>query len=415
MNLVKRISVTTRFRKNVFPVTLFVAAILAASWPGWAEKPWDLTALSKPPQVYAADGFAADGMKAIFYDGLPYKGKATRVFAWCGIPATQNGEKLPAMVLIHGGGGTAFQDWVRLWNTRGYAAIAMDTCGCVPKGTYGHWERHEAGGPAGWGGFDQIDEPTQDQWTYHAVADAILAHSLIRSFPEVDAERTGVTGISWGGYLTCIVAGVDNRFKCATPVYGCGFLDDNSAWLDGFKGLGAEKTRKWITLWDPSVYLADAQMPTLWVTGTNDFAYPMDSLQKSYRLPGGAHQLAVRIRMPHGHGGAGENPEEIHVFANAVLKGGVPLAKVVEQGRDGDAIWVTYDSQTPIVKAELTYTLASGIWKERLWESIPATVDGGAHKVVATLPKGTTVYYVNLFDERDVVVSSEHVVLSTEK
>ena len=38
-------------------------------------------------------------------------------------------------------------------------------------------------------------------------------------------------------------------------------------------------------LWDLSVYLAHAAMPFLWVTGANDFAYPLDSLQKSYRLP----------------------------------------------------------------------------------------------------------------------------------
>ncbi|MCX5759274.1 MAG: acetylxylan esterase [Candidatus Hydrogenedentes bacterium] len=387
-------------------------ALFIVALPIWAEKPWNLDALSKAPQAYPAEGFSAEGMKALFYEGPPYKGKPTRVFAWYGAPEAKGGEKLPAMVLIHGGGGTAFHDWVRLWNKRGYAAIAMDTCGCVPKGEYGHWERHESGGPPGWGGFDQGDDPVQDRWTYHAVADAVLAHSLVRSFPGVDPERTGVTGISWGGYLTCIVAGVDNRFKCAVPVYGCGFLDDDSAWLDTFKGLGEEKTRQWIALWDPSVYLTDARMPMLWVTGTNDFAYPMDSLRKSYRLPRGPRQLCLRMRMPHGHGGAGENPEEIHIFADSFFKGGVPLPKIADQGRDGNNVWATYKSEAPIVKAELTYTKAAGVWKERPWESIPATVDAGAHKVAATLPEGTTVYYLNLFDNRDAVVSSEHEVLT---
>ena len=48
------------------------------------------------------------------------------MFAWCGLPAAAAGTKSPAMVLVHGGGGTAFEHWVRLWNDRGYAAIAMD-------------------------------------------------------------------------------------------------------------------------------------------------------------------------------------------------------------------------------------------------------------------------------------------------
>lgn len=67
------------------------------------------------------------------------------------------GEKVPGMVLVHGGGGTAFEDWVQLWVQRGYAAIAMDTCGQVPVGSNAHWVHDDQGGPPGWGGMDQID------------------------------------------------------------------------------------------------------------------------------------------------------------------------------------------------------------------------------------------------------------------
>jgi len=69
--------------------------------------------------------------------------------------------------------------------------------------------------------------------------------------------------------------------------------------------------RRWLALWDPSVYLPRARLPMLWVTGTNDFAYPLDSLQRSYRLPRGPRSLCIRVEMPHGHGPPGENPEEI--------------------------------------------------------------------------------------------------------
>jgi hypothetical protein len=37
------------------------------------------------------------------------------------------GRKVPGIVLLHGGGGTAFESWVKLWVDRGYAAIAIDT------------------------------------------------------------------------------------------------------------------------------------------------------------------------------------------------------------------------------------------------------------------------------------------------
>jgi dienelactone hydrolase len=365
---------------------------------------WNLEQLSQAPKTYPAPEFKEPGVEALFYEALPWKGKPTRAFAWIGIPEHKAGEKLPAMVLVHGGGGTAFADWVRLWNKRGYAAIAMDNCGNVPGGDHGQRPRHEMGGPPGWGGFDQIDQPVEDQWTYHAVADVILAHSLLRSRPEVDADRIGMTGISWGGYLTCITAGVDNRFRFAAPVYGCGFLGEDSTWkgtLDGMKKRG----EKWLKLWDPSVYLPDAKVPFLWVTGTNDFAYPLNSHQKSYRLPQSPRALSIKLRMPHGHGGAGENPEEIHAFANSILKDGVSLPKIEKFGSDGKTAWATFASTTPVVKAELLFTRASGGWTDRLWETMPARIENS--KIHALLPDGATAWFFNLVDNRDLTVSSE--------
>lgn len=375
---------------------------------------FDLDALSKVPEVFPTETAAVEGVRTFFYEGLPYRGKTTRIFAYFGVPENSAGseaakQKFPAMVLIHGGGGTAFDRWVKLWNSRGYAAIAMDLCGCVPVGTYGKWQRHEQGGPPGWdASFNQLDEAVEDQWTYQAVGAVALAHSLIRSFPEVDAERIGVTGISWGGYMTSIVAGVDHRFKFAVPVYGCGYLGENSAWLPAFEKLGAEKANVWLKQWDPSKYLADAKMPMLWVNGTNDFAYPMDSWKKSYLLPKSDRALCLRIRMPHGHGAAGENPEEIHVFANSVLRGGKPLPVILEQGCDGDKAWAVFNSTVALTKAELCFTRKTGRWQDREWESLPADIDTANSRVSAVVPADASVFYLNLFDERDCVVSTEH-------
>ena len=400
-----------RARRFAFPLLvglLWSGASLAQTNP--PTIPWDMTALAVAPKWAALELPKSDGIKAITFVGLPFRGKPTRVFAWLGLPKVKAGEKVPAMVLIHGGGGTAFDEWVRLWVGRGYAAIAMDTCGQVPVGTYGHWFRDEQGGPAGWGGFDQMSWPRADQWTYHAVADAILAHSLLRSLPEVDAERTGVTGISWGGYLTCVVAGVDHRFKLAVPVYGCGFYRD-TVFGDAIRKLGPEDSDRWMSWWDPSVYLGKADLPLLWVTGSNDFAYTLNALQPSYRLPKGARSLCIRLRMPHGHGGAGENPREIHVFADSILRGGDPLPVITGSGGEGKEVWANYTAKVPTPKAELNFTRDTGRWQDRKWESIPATV--GAGRVTASLPEGTRVYYFNLFDARDCVVSTEHVECAT--
>lgn len=397
------------------PAPRSLAALLLSAFATASEEKlpalpvtWDLDALYRAPEVFEAPGFTEEGVRALFYAGPPWKGKPTRIFAWYGAPRAEGGGRLPGMVLVHGGGGTAFAEWVRLWNSRGYAAIAMDLCGSTPGKAPGDRPRHERGGPPGWGGFDQIEDAIEDQWTYHAVAAIALGHSLLRSFSDVDPERTGITGISWGGYLTCIAAAVDRRFRFAAPVYGCGFLGEDSCWLPTFEKMG-EKGRRWLELWDPSKYLPAVRVPLLWVTGTNDFAYPLSSLQKSYRLSPAERTLAIRVRMAHAHGGPGEKPEEIRVFADAILRGGVPLTRLKAQGLEGSRAWASFEAPVRIAKAELAFTRDAGPWQTREWHTVPAEVDGDLRTASAVVPDGATAFFLNLVDERGLVVSSEHI------
>jgi hypothetical protein len=162
-------------------------------------------------------------------------------------------------------------------------------------------------------------------------------------------------------------------------------------------------------MWNPSHYLNKGVMPKLWVSGTNDFAYPMDSLQKSYRIAGGRSTLCIRLQMPHGHGGAGENPAEIRAFADSIVRGGKPLAQVTSLSRDDERVRVEFRSEVSIVKAELLYTNSSGPWTERRWEQAYARVEPNGRAATSQLPPGTTAYYLNLHDDRELIVSAEHV------
>ena len=64
-------------------------------------------------------------MRALFYEGADYKGGPTWVFAYYAAPEGKPpAGGWPAVVCAHGGGGTAFPEWVRKWNQNGYAAIA---------------------------------------------------------------------------------------------------------------------------------------------------------------------------------------------------------------------------------------------------------------------------------------------------
>jgi hypothetical protein len=173
--------------------------------------------------------------------------------------------------------------------------------------------------------------------------------------------------------------------------------------------MGQQKAELWLKQWDPSQFLGNSRMPMLWVNGTNDFAYPMDSWKKSYLLPQTDRTLCLRIRMPHGHGPAGENPEEIQVFADSILKQEKPLPRIQEQGTEGDKVWAVFQSDVTISKAELCFTRKTGRWQDREWESIPADIDTVTSRVSATVPSDATVFYLNLIDERDCVVSTMHV------
>jgi dienelactone hydrolase len=310
------------------------------------------------------------------------------------------------MVLAHGGGGKAFREWAELWARRGYAALAMDLAGHGPDG-----RRLPDGGPEQDDRTKFADVPVEDAWTYHAVADVIRGVSLLAGLPEVDARRLGITGISWGGYLTCIVAGLDDRLRVAVPVYGCGFLADNSFWRPVFQKMAEEQRRRWVDNFDPSRYLGQGRLPVLFVNGTNDFAYPLDSYQRSYRLVRD-RALRVTVNMPHGHR-QGWAPPEIGLFVDQHLRGGEPLARVKSVKRDGGRVEVTFDAAVPVSRAALHFTTDSGPWKERKWYTRPAEVAEAA--VRAELPEDRPlVYFLTLTDNRGATVSTEHEVLPKE-
>lgn len=344
------------------------------------------------------------GVKEIFYENEAYFGKKTEVFAYLGIPENVK-LPVPAIVCVHGGGGKAFNAWVKLWNARGYAAIAMDL-----GGKDRDEKAHDKSGP------DQTHEdkfnPVLDWdniWTNHALCAVIRAHSIIRSLPEVDPEKTGVTGISWGGYLTCCVSGIDNRFKFAVPVYGCGFLQDNSAadWMKIFAEMTPENKRWWHENCDPSVYLKNTVMPMLFVTGTNDFAYPLDSLRKSCLIARGRVQTCIRLEMKHGHID-GWKPEEIGLYADSILKDGAPLPSIGALETAGNKAAAEFSSELP-VKGYLLYTCDKGIWMERKWHQIEADIDNG--KVIAGLPAKVTSFLLAVEDTRGAYISTLPVIL----
>lgn len=397
--------------------------------------PWNLDALKS--QVPTMKWLRQDQpVHSLLYEGEKYQGHTTEVFAFYASPRTlgvaREGETFPGVVCIHGGGGTAFAEWVHLWAKRGYAAIAMDLNGSrppdpvvdekglvrgnahaeatrtrLPKGgpTHGHAEK-----------FNSIGGDVSDDWPFHAAASVIRAHTLLRSLAEVQAERTAVTGISWGGYTTCLVASLDDRFKAAVPVYGCGFLHEGESVQKRSIDLLGERRMDWVRAYDPGSLLPRCRVPLLWVNGTHDIHYPLDSYMKSYAVVPGEKQLRLQVKMGHGHQ-PGWKPEEIGLFIDSKCRGGRPLPKLGKPQIQNQEVRVQCELPpgSSVKEATLHFTTDLGPRSARSWSSLPTKVGkqevhaGGTHLELLTEqpPAEANTWFINVTDDRGAIISSE--------
>ena len=351
------------------------------------------------PKTWEASGnFIYEDLRGFFYEGLPYHGKPTRVFAWMGFPKDASAEHpVPGIVLVHGGGGTAFPDWIKLWTDMGFAAIAMDNCGGTPcwRPSLHHnpeWPRHEWSGPGGWGNRDNKEANLEDQWPFHAIGAVLNAFELLRSCPQVDADRIGVTGISWGGYLTCLAASLEERFRFAIPVYGCGGFDTPMSTL--LRSFTHEQRTAWFKAWDPDLYLGESNVPFLWLTDAEDSAFPLHLWCHSSSLTRNPlTRRSLRIDYVHDHTISWKS-KTIPAFANGCLEGTVfpNLAEPAIAGNVITCAWTSGDSAP--LSANLAYTRADGYWADRRWRVASANIEGNT--LTAELSPGTRAAFFQL-------------------
>ncbi len=106
----------------------------------------------------------------------------------------------PLVVQIHGGPATLY-GWSLMWEWQCLAAAGMSVYGCNPRGSQGYGEDFCRANFRDWGSGPMND--------VMGGVDALIADRL------VDADRMGVTGGSYGGYLTSWIIGHSDRFKAA--------------------------------------------------------------------------------------------------------------------------------------------------------------------------------------------------------
>ena len=374
-----------------------------------------LADLTDAPTVYDINGdeYSIDTesgeIQEIYYQVLDYQGSETRAFAYVGIPADVE-TPVPAMVLVHGGGGTAYSDWVEEWMDRGYAAISMSV-----EGEDGDGETTDWAGPSRDGIYNDanperasfyVDVP--DQWMYHAVADTILANSLMRSIDVIDQDKVGLMGISWGGVITSTVMGIDDRFALAIPVYGCGHLYDADNWWSNTLSYNS----LYQSVWDPMTRLDKAGMPSLWLSWSDDNNFGMDSFGYSYEAAAGDHMVSLIPDMGHSHASAWR-PSDSYEFADSIFNEGSAWFKQISLSQDaapGDEVSMVFTSSKTLTSYSLRYTTGTGFTGDLDWLDESASLSensDGSFTLTATLPEGTTGWYFSLSDD-DVYVSSDY-------
>ncbi len=386
-------------KKTLFIILCLSTVIAKAQIKGTL---WDVKGIYDIPQYKTV---SADSAIGIIYRGLTYKGKAQNVFAYYATPGTLSGDRskdknLPMVILVHGGGGTAFKEWAIMWAKKGYAALSMDLRGNGPgkKHIDGGFDEDNAQTP-----YFTITPGINEQWMFQAVADVILANNMVRSFPEVDVNRTAITGISWGGIITCIMTGVDERYKVAVPVYGCGYLLQGSSMRKGLLQLNEHDRKTWVKQYDPSNYIGKTKMPMLFLDGANDPHFYLDSYAKTYRLVKDKN-LCIKIGLKHNHHYGWAN-DEIFAFINSYLNKTTPLAIIGEPELKGNTITAKVRSVIPVRNAFLNFTRdTTRVLMNRKWESVAATFDKD-HINAPAPPPGSTIWYLSLTDDKGLQVS----------
>ena len=202
-------------------------------------------------------------------DGTPVDGFLVRPVGW------QAGQKYPLILSVHGGpAGQYGVDWYhefQVYAGKGYGVFFTN-----PRGSTGYGEEFARGIKDNWGKMDYTDVMT-------GLDEALKRNSWI------DADRLGVTGGSYGGFMTNWIVGHTDRFKAAVTLRSVvNFISDDGT-RDGaygheedFKGFLFDHFDQY---WEasPLKYAAHVKTPTLILHSDNDLRVPLEQGEQWFR------------------------------------------------------------------------------------------------------------------------------------
>ena len=336
-------------------------------------KYWDVPALMETPR-FRPNPFPdsnAPGMKSFLVVGKGPDDSEAEFFCMYALPDTPKPEKgYPAIMLVHGGGGTVFPHYVDHWRRHGFAVMAIDWYNQRPITNVAHSNKHDiARAPLPGGKRNDLRAN---------IANIVLANSLLRSMPEVDSSRNVYVGLSWGSWYGAAIAGIDDRYSGIVEIY-CG-------------DVRTKKGRELVN----GRFLHRATMPMWWTTWTQDQNVTPKSSQAGWDECPTYWGHVTSPTLGHSHRGftldcvmrmakffAGEGPA-LPRLGRAELKDGVLSAPVVGHGKSTGKAFLVYtdDSANELKPAK------------RVWKHVAAELAG--ERVSAPLPKGALIAYLTL-------------------
>ena len=405
-------------KNRCFSLLALLAVMLSVGrlWADELPVEWDMDKLSVAPAWQPLPSMDDENVHAVLIEGPAYKGEATRFFAFYALPEGADAQHpVPAMVLVHGGGGTAFASWVKEWVARGYAAIALDTTGRIPLPlpgdpfamNYNNWALLPGGIHLDWGGYERAMRAVDEQWPYCALCEVIIAHTFLRNIEGVDNDRIGITGNSWGGFLTLLAAAVDTRYKMAAPLYASGFYED----FPQLAAKSSEELKRWCELWDPSHYVTSIHIPMLWYGGATDVAFDYGCVQKTLAICSSPFLcVSSRPDVIHIDGGYEPGrPAEVYDFAEQFLKhpeGTFPQVEM-ERKRHNRAVAYVHANGFKMESAELFYTTDSeNPWSKKEWRGQAVKYKPGQEKVTFDIPKEARYCFLGVYTDEGRIMSS---------
>jgi dipeptidyl aminopeptidase/acylaminoacyl peptidase len=202
-------------------------------------------------------------------DGWAIDGFLVKPVGW------QPGKKYPMVLSIHGGpAGQYGVDWYHEFQV--YAGKGWAVFFCNPRGSTGYGQKFERGIVNNWGGMDYQD--------VMAGVDAALKQN-----PWIDQDRLGVTGGSYGGFMTNWILGHTNRFKAAVTLRSVSNFISDDGTRDGAYGheddfdgfLFDDFDQYWNA--SPLKYAKNVKTPTLVLHSDNDYRVPIEQGEQWFR------------------------------------------------------------------------------------------------------------------------------------